>query len=332
MTQRPARTAFWVGAAACLVAVASASAQTPWREAPLEAPGPQGPLRGTLMSPAGTASAAPPVLIVPGSGPTDRDGNNPQGIRAATYRWLAQGLAARGIPSVRIDKRGMFGSASAIANANDVRMQDYADDLVRWTRTIRQRTGASCVWLAGHSEGGVAALLASRAEAGLCGLILIATPGRPMGQLLREQLRANPANAPLLEQALAAIDSLEAGQRVDTTRLHPALHPLFHASVQGFLIDSFAIDPAWLVAQVQLPTLIVQGARDLQVTLADARRLKDAAPRARLAVIATANHVLKPVESDDLAANLATYGLADLGLAPGVVDAIAGFVEAPPAR
>ena len=70
-------------------------------EIEIEAPGPNGPLRGTLLS--GDAGKLPPVLIIPGSGPTDRDGNNPLGVRASTYRLLAEGLAAEGIPSLRID-------------------------------------------------------------------------------------------------------------------------------------------------------------------------------------------------------------------------------------
>ena len=54
------------------------------------------------------------MLILPGSGPTDRDGNNPMGITAAPYRMLAEALATKGVSSVRIDKRGLFGSKAAI--------------------------------------------------------------------------------------------------------------------------------------------------------------------------------------------------------------------------
>jgi hypothetical protein len=82
----------------------------------IEAPGPNGALRGTLLS--ADALWQPMVLIIPGSGPTDRDGNNPMGVRAATYRLLAEDLAARGIASLRIDKRGLFGSAAAFPDPN----------------------------------------------------------------------------------------------------------------------------------------------------------------------------------------------------------------------
>lgn len=314
-----------------MVAVTVVSAAEP-REKPLEAPGPLGPLKGTLMAPAApSAPGAPVVLIVPGSGPTDRDGNNPLGVKASTYRLLAEGLAAKGIATVRIDKRGLYGSAGAVADADAVTIEDYAGDVRRWVDAIRQESGAGCVWLLGHSEGGLVALAAATAQQDLavCGVVLVATTGRPMGQVLREQLRANPANAPLLDQAMAAIDALEAGHRVDMAHVQPALRPLFRPTVQGFLISAFAIDPAALAARYTKPLLIVQGGRDLQVGLADAQRLRQAAAQSKLVLLPEVNHVLKTVETDDRAANLATYGRADLPLAPGVVEAIADFVLPP---
>lgn len=314
-----------------MVAVTVVSAAEP-REKPLEAPGPLGPLKGTLLAPAAPdAPGAPVVLIVPGSGPTDRDGNNPQGVKASTYRLLAEGLAAQGIAAVRIDKRGMYGSAGAVADADAVTIEDYAGDVRRWVGAIRKASGAGCVWVLGHSEGGLVALAAATAQQdpAVCGLVLVAATGRPMGHVLREQLRANPANAPLLDQAMAAIDALEAGSRVDMAHVQPALRPLFRPKVQGFLISAFAIDPAALAARYTKPLLIVQGGRDLQVGVADAQRLRQAAAQSKLVLLPEANHVLKAVETDDRAANLATYGRADLPLAPGVVEAIADFVRQP---
>lgn len=299
-----------------------------WQEHTLEAPGPEGILQGTLLSPAAVAAAGATVLIIPGSGPTDRDGNNPQGVTAATYKLLAEGLAERGIASVRIDKRGMFGSAAAWKDANNVTLDDYAHDVAQWVAVTREKTKVDCVWVLGHSEGGLVALLAAQNREGLCGVLLVAAPGRPMGHVLRGQLQANPANAPLLKQAFAAIASLEAGQRVDVSKLHPALQPLFYPAVQGFLISIFAVDPARLAAAVKLPLLILQGGRDLQVGEADARRLHAAAPDAKLVVLPAVNHVLKRVTRDEASANLATYRRTGMPLAPGVVDAIADFVGA----
>ena len=311
---------------ASLLAAASVATATP-AASPIEAAGPAGPLKGTLLMPASKPKAT--IVIIPGSGPTDRDGNNPMGVSGGTYRLLAEGLAADGIATVRIDKRGMFASAAAIPNANDVTIADYAADAHRWAKAARAATGAPCVWLLGHSEGGLVAMAAAQDPADICGLVLIAAPGRKLADVIREQLRANPANAPILDQALSALDSLEAGRRVDTGAMNPALLPLFGPQVQGFLISLFSYDPARLVGAVAKPVLIVQGERDLQVSVADAHRLAAADPKARLVLVPTANHVLKAVASDDRSANLATYGNPDLPLAPGIVDAIAAFVAGP---
>lgn len=273
------------------------------------------------------------VLIVPGSGPTDRDGNNPMGLNAATYKLMAHDLAAKGIATVRIDKRGMFGSAKAVADANAVTIPDYVADVYSWVGAIRRSTGVPCVWVLGYSEGGLVALTAAqggREVQGICGLLLVATPGRPLGQVLRAQLidqwRANPANAPILDQALAAITRLEGGARVDPASLHPALQPLFNESVQGFLISAFAQDPARLIAAIKMPVLVLQGERDLQVGVQDARLLAQAKPAAQLVLLPDTNHVLKAVLTDDPAANMATYANPGQPLAPGVVDAIVRFV------
>ncbi|MBZ5796055.1 lysophospholipase [Burkholderia contaminans] len=292
----------------------------------IEAPGSTGPLKGTLLSPA--SGDAPVVLIVPGSGPTDRNGNAPNWLQASTYRLLAEGLLDADIASVRIDKRGMYGSASAMPDADDVTIDEYVADVHSWVAAIRARTGASQVWLLGHSEGGLVALSAARQMADIDGLILVSTAGRPLGPVLRQQLQSNPANAPILANAMSILDSLEAGERVDAARIDPALMQLFRPQVQRFLMSELTLDPAALLAGYMKPVLIVQGSRDIQVAVQDAELLKLANPRAEMALIADANHVLKTVRAPALQENLAAYSNPDLPLADGVVEAISAFVYA----
>lgn len=314
--------------AASLLALAAVAAQ-PVAAAPptpveLTAPGPEGPLAGTLLDP---DPKGPLLVIIPGSGPTDRDGDNPAGVAGGPYRQLAEALAARGVATLRIDKRGMFGSHAALADPDAVSIGGYADDALAWAKVARAKTGRRCVWLLGHSEGGLVALQAGQRPAGLCGLVLVAAVGRPVGVVVREQLRANPANAPILEQALATIDALEAGKRVPQATLPAPLQPLFADRIQPYWIDLMAHDPARLIAALRLPVLIVQGTRDLQVSVADAQALKAAQPRATLTLLPGVNHVLRAVASNDRTANLMTYRDTTLSLAPGVAQAVAGFVQ-----
>jgi pimeloyl-ACP methyl ester carboxylesterase len=304
-----------------LMAIMAAAAAA---ASPITAPGPQGPLEGTLLD---AGAKTPVVLMIPGSGPTDRDGNSPHGITAASLRLLAEALAAKGVSTVRIDKRGMFGSKAAVPDANKVTITDYVADTHNWVSAIRKKTGASCVWVLGHSEGALVALAAAQEPESICGVILVSGAGRKLSDVIREQLRANPANAPVLDSAMAALDALERGQHVDVSAMHPALQKLFAPQVQDFLIDVFRRDPAKLAASLKVPLLIVQGERDFQVSVADARALAAARPDAKLVLLPRMNHVLKDVDSDDRAANLATYADSSLPVDAGLVDAVAAFVK-----
>ena len=305
------------------ILAAALAAATPAVERQLTAPGPLAPLSATLLD---AGKHTPVIVIIPGSGPTDRDGNNPLGITASSYRLLAEGLAKRGISTIRIDKRGMFGSKAAIANGNDVTIAAYAADAHAWAKAARAATGAKCVWLLGHSEGSLVALAAAQDRIDLCGVVSVSGMGRKAGDVMRDQLKANPANASILAPALAALDNLDKGQKVDSKTLPAPLQGLFNNAVQPYLMNLMAQDPARLAGTLKLPLLIVQGDRDLQVKVADAKALAAAQPKAKLVILPGVNHVLKIVASDSPAANFATYGDPSLPIAPGVVDAIAGFV------
>ena len=309
-----------------LVAAAiTSAAPSLFAEQEIHTAGPNGSLAGTLLS---AGSNTPLVLIIPGSGPTDRDGNSPLGVTAAPYRRLAQALAERHVSTLRVDKRGMFGSKAAISDANKVTIADYAADVHNWAEKARRLTSLKCIWIAGHSEGGLVVLVAAQRPQDICGVITISAAGRPIGEVMRDQLRSNPANRPILEPALRAVDDVEAGRWVDAQSLPAPLQPLFRPAVQPFMRDLFSYHPTRLAASLRLPLLIVQGDRDIQVSVSDAEALHRAQPKSVLRIIPNANHVLKTVASDDRAANVETYADASLPLAAGIADAIAEFVRA----
>lgn len=285
-------------------------------------PGPHGPLAGTLVDP---GRRSPALILIPGSGPTDRNGDNPAGVAGGIYRQLAEQLGARGVATLRIDKRGMFGSKAAIPDGNKVTIADYAADVRGWTRFLRAR-GRKCAWLAGHSEGGLVALAAAQPPEGICGLVLLAAPGRPLATVLRQQLK--PKLPPqMYASANAAIGKLEARQHVDPATVPAPLAGLFNAGVQDFLIDLMAQDPARLAAQTRLPMLIVQGETDIQVGVEDAHILAISHPGAKLVLIPGINHLWRKAP-EDIAANAATYRDTTIPVDPAVATAIAAFVKA----
>jgi pimeloyl-ACP methyl ester carboxylesterase len=312
-------------AAAALGAVAAQAAPAPATETDLQRPG---PLAGTLLTPGG-GGHGPVALLLSGSGPTDRDGNNPMGVKGGPYKRLAEALAGQGVTTLRVDKRGMFASRASdapLTDANKVTVADLAADAHAWVADLKTRTGAKCVWLIGHSEGGLVALIAAQNPKDICGLVIIAGPGRRLSDVIREQLKANPANAPLLPDAMAAIDALEAGKDVDVSGFHPALKQLFAPQIQPFLKVMFSYDPADLAKAYKGPLLILQGTTDIQINMADAERLQAAHPGATLIRLEGVNHVLRLAPADR-AANAATYGDETAPLAPGVAVPIAAFLK-----
>ncbi|HWY61056.1 MAG TPA: alpha/beta fold hydrolase [Rhizomicrobium sp.] len=283
-------------------------------------PSTPGALYGTLLS---SGTAGPAILMIAGSGPTDRDGNSQAGLRTDSYKLLAEGLAAKGITSLRVDKRGIAQSSAAGPAEIDLRFQTYADDAKAWAAELRRRTGLSCVWLLGHSEGALVAEVAAQDARGICGLALISGAGRKASDVLRIQMGPQLPD-PLKQQAFDTIAQLEKGQLVPNPP--PELMALFRPSVQPYLISWFAIDPASLLSKVKLPVLILQGNTDIQVSVEDAKLLAAAKPDAKLVILDGVNHVLKSAPAAR-AANVATYSDPHLPLAPGVADAVADFVQ-----
>ena len=287
----------------------------------VQMPGPAGHLEAERLA---VKEAEHAVVIIPGSGPTDRDGNSAAfGMASDTYRMLAEALAAEGIASLRIDKRGFYGSAAAIDDPNDVTIAEYAQDARNWV--VEASTMAPCVWIAGHSEGGLVAMVAAtEAPEPLCGLILLATGGRPIGQIMIEQLGKNPANAPLMPEIKAVVADLEAGRSRDPDTLTPVLRPLFSAGLQRYMIDLFSYNPVEVAGQWSGPTLILQGTADIQIQTLDADLLEAAMPQAVRMDLPGATHMLKPDVPDQ---PLATYTDPTLPLHAEVVPAIVDFLS-----
>lgn len=283
--------------------------------------GPDGPLSGELVV---AKNARDIVVIIPGSGPIDRNGNSARlGLNSDTYKLLAEDLNAAGVSSLRIDKRGFYGSAAAISDPNDVTIGAYAEDVAKWVD--RASAVAPRVWLAGHSEGGLVALVAAQTSPkGIDGLILMATSGRPTGQLLIEQFRSNPANAHLMPDIESVVADLQAGHSRQPASLPSVLQPFFSDGLQRYMIDLFSYDPTATAKGWRGPALIVQGDADLQVKPRDADLLVGAMPQAVRVDLSHATHMLK---MDISGRPLETYSNPELPLHPDLVPAIIKFFK-----
>lgn len=281
----------------------------------------QGGLHGTLTLPDATDTPVPAVLILPGSGPVDRDGNMP-GLTNDGLKQLGDALADRGIASLRIDKRGVGASEPTTTREDQLRIDTYVADAVNWTGVLRREPGIAGVFLLGHSEGALVATLAAQ-QTEVAGLILIAGAGDPAPVLIERQLAAAGAPRPLQEASRSIAQRLARGEEIEN--VPPELSPLYRTSVQPYMVSWFQRDPAAELGKTTVRVLILQGSTDLQVDTEQAWKLASARPGAQLVVVEGMNHVLKTAPANR-AANLATYGNAAAPLAPGLVPVIAAFV------
>jgi pimeloyl-ACP methyl ester carboxylesterase len=291
---------------------------------------PTGDISGALVVGPGTARR-PLVLIIAGSGPTDRDGNSSAPVAPGrtldtdSYKQLAEALAANGIASVRYDKRGVGASAKAMSGMteDDYRFEMGVDDAAAWIRMLRADPRFSKVVVVGHSEGSLIGMIAAqRAQAD--GFVSLEGAGRPAADILREQLTAAGVPPAMFQSIL---DSLAAGRTVDNTP--PALAALFRPSVQPYMISWFKYDPAAELKKLPYPALVIQGTHDVQVSEKDAALLA-AARGAKLVTIDGMTHVLKLGPADKAAQAATVYSDPGLPIAPEVVSAIVTYVRASP--
>lgn len=278
-------------------------------------------LHGSLIVPDRGARSAT-VLILAGSGPVDRDGNLP-GLRNDSLKLLARGLAERGVASLRIDKRGIGQSRTAVMREEDLRIQTYVDDAIGWLAFLGARQDAGPLFILGHSEGALIATLAAQ-RADVAGVILVAGAGEPAAELIARQLSDAGVPEHLQTESKRISQSLARG--VAVADVPPELAALYRASAQPYLMSWLPLDPAAELARVKAPALIVQGTHDLQIRVEDAQRLA-AGPNSKFVLIEAMNHVLREAPKER-AANLAIYGAFDKPLAPELVPAIASFIEA----
>jgi len=281
-----------------------------------------GTMLGQLELPEGDGPF-PLMIIIAGSGPTDRDGNSllmPGNNNS--LKMIAEQLALEGVASIRYDKRGIGNNAGLGGKEEDTSLKDFINDAAAWIEFAKQDNRFSKVGVIGHSEGSLVGMAAAQ-QAGADAYVSIAGTGRPIDQVLLEQLEAQlPAN--LLKESKDILEQLKQGKLVDT--FSAELQSLFRKSVQPYMISWLQYDPAQLLRELNIPVLIINGTTDLQVPVKDAELMHEAKVESKLLIIEGMNHVLKE-SSDNEDENMATYTNPDLPLAKGLLDGIVSFMK-----
>lgn len=261
-------------------------------------------LPGTLTMPVGTGQF-PAVVLVHGSGPNDRDetfGPN------KTFKDLALGLGSRGVAVLRYDKRTKV-YAARVATLNPFTLkQETIDDALLGVELLRKEAAidATRIFVLGHSLGGTAVPRIGAADPRIAGLIMLAGAVRPLEQSIVDQLQ-------YLAEADGVISDAEKRALDNSQQLKEAVSKLTTADVTSttalggapasYWLDLRGYDPAVLAATLKQRLLVLQGARDYQVTVADFEHWKATLakhPNAEFRLYPALNHLFLPGQGKSL--------------------------------
>ncbi|WP_281235263.1 alpha/beta hydrolase [Flavobacterium gelatinilyticum] len=275
-------------------------------------------LYGTLTVP-DEAKKCPVALIIAGSGPTDRDGNNPM-MKNNSLKMLAEVLAKNGIASLRFDKRGIGESKASAVTESSLVFENYTEDAKSWINFLKQDKRFTQLTIIGHSEGSLIGMIASgKANK----FVSIAGAGESADKLIKSQIGSKSMKQ-LEDMTFPIIDSLKNGHTVK--KVDPMLNSLFRASIQPYLISWFKYDPQTEIKKLTIPVLILQGNNDLQVSVKDAENLKQANPKAELEIVDKMNHIMKIIEGDQKA-NMESYNNESLPISESLTSKIVSFIK-----
>jgi alpha-beta hydrolase superfamily lysophospholipase len=272
-----------------------------------------------LLTPSIT-KRTPLVLIIAGSGPTDRNGNNAF-MTNNSLKMLAEGLKNDGISSLRFDKRGVGESIESGLKEIDLRFEDYIQDVEEWIKLFNKDDRFSNIIVLGHSEGSLIGMIASHKQK-VNKFISIAGAGISAGNIIREQLKNQPQI--VLDESLPIIEKIEKGETVEN--VSQMLYSLFRPSVQPYMISWFKYDPQKEIAKLDIPILIIQGTTDIQVSISDADKLALGNKKSQKIIIEGMNHILKDADANRQK-NIETYSIPDLPLNKELIRIIVNFIE-----
>jgi len=289
---------------------------------PIQLATPTGTIFGTLLEPEQTTEPMPVVLILAGSGATDRNCNQLPAVHTNAYRMLAEALQQNGIASVRFDKRGVGASAEVGADESKLRFEHYVEDAALWLDRLSQEGKYSKIIVLGHSEGSLIGMLACLQSDKAAGFISLCGAGRPLDELLRMQMEQQPRA--IKETFLPILDEWKQGRTVDN--VPNELLSLARPGVQPYMISWLKYDPQEEIKKLAIPVLILQGTTDIQVSVTDAEELSKANPNAKKVTIKNMNHVLKTGTTTIRLIQLLNYADPKIPLHEELVPNITDFI------
>lgn len=272
---------------------------------------------GTILTPK-SAEKIPLAIIIGGSGPTDRNGNQ-QMMENNSLRYLAEGLYQKNIASFRYDKRIVKQMKERTINEESIRFDDFIKDANDVLAFFSKAETFSKIYIIGHSQGSLVGIMA--AQNGADGFISIAGAGQSIDNVIVEQLSKQAPG--LTENARTAFDEMKANG--STTNYSPGLSSIFRTALQPFIYSWMKFDPQEELSKLDIPVMIINGDNDIQVSVTEADLLHRAKPGSEFLIVPKMNHVLKEIEGNSLE-NQKSYNDYKMPIMPELTESISTFI------
>ena len=275
-------------------------------------------VEGTLLLPGSTEEAPPLVILLQGSGPTDRNGNQ-SFMKNDSFKKLAQRLADNGIANFRYDKR-ILRMQSLNITEEEIRFDDFITDAVTVIEYFENDDTFGNIILLGHSQGSLVGMVAAKNRANA--FISIAGTGKSIDSIIVDQIEQQMPG--LKENVQNAF--IEMRNDGSTSSYNPVLESIFRPGVQPFMLSWMKYEPVEQLKELDIPVLIIHGTQDLQVDEQEARNLHEAKPDSELVIVENMNHVLREIKGDDLE-NSKSYNEPGRPLHPELVPTLVNFIK-----
>jgi len=276
-------------------------------------------IKGTLFSPEKVSKKTKLVILIAGSGPTNRSGNSTMGGINNSLKFLAEGLTQNGIAVYSYDKRIFAQMITKTVDEKTLSFEDFINDTKDVITYFKSQKKYSKIIIAGHSEGALIGMVASLNNAD--GYVSLAGAGRCIDEVLLEQL--GKQSPKLKDAAQDGFASLKEGKTFENK--NPMLASIFRESVQPYMISWIKYNPQVEIKKLTIPILLINGTKDLQVPATDAELLHVANSKSEVKIIENMNHIFKEITVDE--DNLKSYSDPKLPVIPEIISILTTFVK-----
>jgi len=258
----------------------------------------------------------PLIIWVHGSGNVDRNGNQGTVVKANYIKQFRDSINKNDIAFFSYDKRTANKNNSKFLQG--VIFTDFVSDIKKVIAHFKNDKRFTEIILIGHSQGSLIAMLASENSDKY---ISLAGPSTTIDKTIILQIKKqSPFMVPIVEAHIKELKETGTIKEVN-----PLLASLFNKNNQPFFVDWMKYNPSVEIKKLHLPLLIINGTKDIQVKIADAKELHNANKKSTLVLIDNMNHVLKHIDKDE--DNLASYYSADFKLSEKLVETIVKFIK-----